>query len=415
MGQPTVMIFAGGSRGDVQPCLALGQALVRRGIAVRVLASMRYERLIAETGVRFYPLPVDPAEIIESVAGQELLSGRPGPFAFIRRMNRVLRPCVETVLDHAQACAQGADLVLAPTLGLFGVHLSQCLGVAHAVLHFQPSQPTGAFPHPFVPARTLGSLGNRVSYDAVDMGTWLLARRFLNRWRVRERGLAPLPLLSPLRMVRRAPVLCAFSPAVVQRPADWGPNVHLTGFWNLERPSWTPPERLRAFLEAGPPPVYVGFGSMRTPDPRRTDRMVRAALRRAGLRGVLAGDPAMSEDDMLVVSDTPHEWLFPRMAGVVHHGGAGTTFAALRAGVPSVVCPFFGDQPYWGARVHALGAGPRPLPARDLTAGSLLQRLSALTGEAAYRRCARRLGGALRAEDGAGRACRVLRGVLACL
>jgi UDP:flavonoid glycosyltransferase YjiC (YdhE family) len=412
MGQPAVMIFAGGSRGDVQPCLALGQALVRQGIAVRVLASMRYEQLIAESGVAFHPLLVDPTEIIESIAGQELLSGRAGPLAFIRKMNRVLRPCIETVLEQAQACAQGVDLVLAPTLGLFGVHLSQCLGVPHAVLHFQPSQPTGAFPHPFVPARTLGSFGNRLSYDAVDMGSWLLSRRFLNRWRVREMGLEPMPLLSPLRMIRHATVLCAFSPAVVRRPADWGPNVHLTGFWNLERPLWTPPDRLQDFLDAGPPPVYVGFGSMRTPDPRRTDRMVRAALRRAGLRGLLAGDPATSEDDMLVVSDTPHEWLFPRMAAVVHHGGAGTTFAALRAGVPSMACPFFGDQPYWGARIHELGAGPRPLPARHLTAQELVRRLTALTGDATYRDSARRLRHALRAEDGADRACRVLRQVL---
>ncbi|WP_340373782.1 glycosyltransferase [Streptomyces sp. SS7] len=408
MGQPTVMIFAGGSRGDVQPCLALGQALLRQGIAVRVLASMRYEDLAAEAGVRFHPLPVDPAAVIESVAGQELLSGRKGPVSFIRRMNRVLRPCVETILEQAQACARGADLVLAPTLGLFGVHLSQSLGVPHAVMHFQPSQPTGAFPHPFVPARTLGSLGNRASYDVVDIGTWLLSRRYLNRWRAEERGLPPMPLLSPLRASRRATVLCAFSPTVVERPADWGPNVHVTGFWSFERPGWTPPHRLRAFLGAGSPPVYVGFGSMRTPDPHRTDRSVRAALRRAGLRGVLAGDPATSEDDMLVVSDTPHEWLFPRMAAVVHHGGAGTAFTALRAGVPSMACPFFGDQPYWGARIHRLGAGPRPLPARDLTASELAQRLTALTGSTVYADGAQRLGDALRAEDGAGRACRVL-------
>ncbi|WP_432133126.1 MULTISPECIES: glycosyltransferase [unclassified Streptomyces] len=406
----TVMLFAAGSRGDVQPCLALAQSLMRHGHAVRVLASTRYEQLITSTGAGFHPVAADPSDIVGSATGQELLGSRQGPVAFVRTMNRVLRPHIENLLDEAFACAAGADLVLAPAFGLFGVHLNQRLGVPHAVVHFQPSQPTRAFPHPFVPAaRRLGPFGNRVSYDIVDAGTWLLSRRHVNRWRVRHHGLAPLPRLSPMRATRRSTVLCAFSPTVVPRPSDWGPDVHVTGFWDFPQPDWRPPQRLTAFLLAGPPPVYVGFGSMRTGDPRRTDRTVRAALRRAGLRGVLLGDPSTSEDDMLVLAEAPHGWLFPRMAAVVHHGGAGTTCAALRAGVPNVVCPFFGDQPYWASRVHALGAGPPPLPARDLTADALAEQLTAVTGNTAFGESARRIAGALRAEDGANRACDVLR------
>ncbi|MET9394294.1 glycosyltransferase [Streptomyces sp. NPDC006624] len=404
------MMFAAGSRGDVQPCLALARSLMQHGHAVRVLASARYEQLITSTGAGFHPVAADPSDIVGSATGQELLGSRQGPLAFVRTMSKVLRPHVENLLDEAFACAAGADLVLAPTFGLFGAHLNQRLGIPHAVVHFQPSQPTRAFPHPFVPAaRKLGGLGNRVSYDIVDAGTWLLSRRHVNRWRLRHNGQPPLPVLSPLRATRRSTVLCAFSPTVVARPSDWGPNVHVTGFWDFAQPDWQPPQRLRDFLLAGPPPVYAGFGSMRSGDPRRTDRSVRAALRRAGLRGVLLGDPSTGEDDMLVLADAPHDWLFPRMAAVVHHGGAGTTCAALRAGVPAVVCPFFGDQPYWAARVHALGAGPPPLPARTLTVEALTERLTAVTRDAVYAESARRVAGALRAEDGANRACDVLR------
>ncbi len=404
-----VVIFAAGSRGDVQPCLALGRALLRRGDTVRILASLRYRRLIAEAGLDLHPLPVDPVEIVESAEGQELLAGRRNPVAFIRHMDRVLRPRMMSMLEETQVGAKGADLVLAPTFSFLGLHLSEYLQVPHAVIHFQPSQPTKVFPHPFAPAaRMLGGVGNRLSFGAVDLGSWMVFRRFVNAWRRETLGLPELSRSAPFRPVRQAPVLCAFSPTVVPRPSDWGRNVHVTGFWHHEQPLWTPSRRLLAFLSDGPPPVYVGFGSMKTGDPEATDALVRTALRRANLRGVLPGDPATSEDDILVVGDTPHDWLFPRMAAVVHHGGAGTTASALRAGRPSLICPFFGDQPYWAARVHELGAGPAPLPIRKLTVAALVDRLHALTRHAPYTETALGLGRTLAAEDGVARACQVL-------
>ncbi|MFF3820966.1 glycosyltransferase [Streptomyces bluensis] len=405
----TVVIFAAGSRGDVQPCLALGRALTRQGDAVRLLASSRYEQLITAAGLQFHALPADPGEIIDSPEGQELLAGKRNPVAFIRGIDRIVRPLFSRLLAETQAGAEGADLVLAPTFGFLGVHLSQYLRVPHAIIHFQPSQPTGVFPHPFAPAaRFLGAFGNRLSFEAVDLGSWLMCRRFINTWRREGLGVPALSPLGPWRRVRQAPVLCAFSEAVVPRPPDWGPHVHMTGFWHHEQPLWKPPRRLLDFLDDGPPPVYVGFGSMKAGDPEATDRLVRAALRRAGLRGVLAGDPATSDADMFVVGDTPHSWLFPRMAAVVHHGGAGTTASALRAGVPSLVCPFFGDQPYWADRVHSLGVGPKPLPSRQLTVSALADRLRAVTGDGGHTEAARRLGRALTAEDGVARACHVL-------
>lgn len=410
----TVVIVAAGSRGDVQPFLALGGGLTGRGHAVRVIASPRYQDLVTAAGMDFHALSHDPAEIVASPEGQELLLGGRGPVGFVRGIRRILRPLLERMLAEVQAGAEGADLVLAPSFGFLGLHLSQYLHVPHAVVHFQPSQPTRAFPHPLARgAPPLGPLGNRCSFEAVDLASWMMSRRTVNTWRRENLGLRPLSPLAPVSRVRRAPVLCAFSPAVVPRPADWGPNVHVTGFWFHEQPRWTPPRPLLAFLDTGPPPVYVGFGSMRTGDPEATDRVVRAALRRAGLRGVLAGDPATGEDDMFVADGIPHHWLFPRMAAVVHHGGAGTTATALRAGVASLVCPFFGDQPYWAERVHRLGAGPKPLPARDITVESLTDGLRAVTGGPGHTEGARRLGAALKAEDGVAHACRALDGVLA--
>lgn len=397
----TVMIFAAGSRGDVQPCLALGHALTQQGDTVRLLASTRYQHLGHSSAVDFRPLSADPAEIMESSQGQQLLASRRNPAAFIRGLNRVLRPRITQVLEETRAAAEGADLVLAPTFGFLGLHLSQYLRVPHAVIHFQPSQPTTAFPHPMTPAaRLLGRPGNRLSFDAVDAGSWLMCRPFINQWRREHLGLPPLSPLGPFRHIRRAPVLCAFSPALVPRPPDWGSNVHLTGFWQHQQPSWKPPQRLLDFLAEGPPPVYIGFGSMKPPDPRATDHVIRTALRHAGLRGVIAADPATSEEDVLALDDIPHDQLFPHMAAIVHHGGAGTTATALRAGKPSLICPFFGDQGYWAGRVHRLGAGPPPLPFRQLTLSALTQRLRQLTQHPAYTTAARRLARQLAGEDG---------------
>lgn len=410
-----VVVFAAGSRGDIQPCVALGQGLAARGDRVRMIASARYAALVAAAGLELAPLTADPAEILHTEEGQQLLAGGRNPVKFLRNFRRILGPLAERSLAEILDACKDADLLLCPTAGFLGEHLGEHLGIPWALVHFQPSEPTRAFPHPLVPqGRLLGPWGNRKSFQAVDQVAWQLARPFINPWRQAELGLGKLPLRGPMHRVRRdrRPALCCFSPAVVPRPADWPPYVHVTGYWFLDESGYQPPEELTRFLDAGPPPVYVGFGSMVPPDRAMADRLVRTALRLAGVRGVLQADPqegpAASEDDMFAVADVPHSWLFPRMAAVVHHGGAGTTAAGLRAGVPTVVCPFFGDQPYWGERVAALGAGPRPLPFRDLSVPKLAAALRQAVEHPPIRAGAAALGRRISTEDGVSRACDVL-------
>jgi sterol 3beta-glucosyltransferase len=409
-----IVIIAAGSRGDIQPCVALGRGLTARGDKVRLVASSRYEAMVAAAGLEFAALTADPTEILTSEKGQEWLAGGRDPVKFIRNFKQIIEPMARRLLSEALTASQDAELLLAPTIGFFGEHVGEHLNIPRALIHFQPSQPTGEFPHPLLPqGRLLGSAGNRLSFQAVDQMAWQLLRPFINPWRQRSLGLAKLPLRGPMHRVRRdrRPVLCCFSESVVPRPADWPSYVHTTGYWFLDGdPDWAPPRELADFLAAGPPPVYVGFGSMVPKDAARTDALVRAALRRAGLRGVISGDPAQAPraDDLLVVNEVPHAWLFPRMAAVVHHGGAGTTAAGLRAGVPTIVCPFFGDQPYWGERVAALGAGPKSLPVKRLTAGDLAAALQQAVRSGRIRSAAARLGESISAEDGVEAACDVL-------
>ena len=214
------------------------------------------------------------------------------------------------------------------------------------------------------------------------------------------------------------PVLYAFSPRVVPPPPDWTPDVHVTGYWFLDRPDYAPPPELVRFLEAGPPPIYVGFGSMAGADPERTSVAVLEALERAEQRGVVAtgwgGLTARAVPPHVLVTDAvPHDWLFPRVRAVVHHGGAGTTAAGLRAGKPTVICPFAVDQPFWGGRVAALDAGPKPIPAQRLTAETLADAIRLAACDPFYGQRAAEVGAAIGQEDGVGRAVEVIEAHLA--
>jgi UDP:flavonoid glycosyltransferase YjiC (YdhE family) len=246
---------------------------------------------------------------------------------------------------------------------------------------------------------------------------WAHLRPLINRARCDVLGLPPFALLGPpMAFFERTPTLAAYSPRVIPRPPDWGANQHVTGYWFVDSaPDWRPPAALADFLASGPPPVCVGFGSMSDGDAAQATEVVSQAVEATGQRAVLltgwgALRPAARSDRLFAAEAVAHDWLFPRTAGVIHHGGAGTTAAALRAGVPSVVVPFAGDQFLWGRRVFALGVGPRPIPRHKLSAGRLTAALRALADDGAMRRRAADLGAAIRAEDGVGNAVRLVCG-----
>jgi sterol 3beta-glucosyltransferase len=277
--------------------------------------------------------------------------------------------------------------------------------------------PTGAFPSfvfPELPRRLpLGEPAraayNRLTYRLLPRLTRGMYGSVVARWRRETLGLRDAR--SGAGDLARAdgrpvPVLLAFSPHVVPRPSDWPASVAVTGYWFLDsEPGWAPPPALSAFLAAGPPPVFVGFGSMAGRDPARAARTVLDAVARSGERAVVVtGWGGLRVDDppagVYVAETVPYDWLLPRVAAVVHHGGAGTLAAGLRAGKPSVVCPFVADQPFWGARVAALGVGPAPIPQRRLTAEGLAAAIRVAVTDPAMRARAERLGAAIRSEDG---------------
>ena len=274
--------------------------------------------------------------------------------------------------------------------------------------------PTRAFPTPVLPAASLGGSLNRLSYGAFLRISTASFHRTINRWREETLGLPPRGLLASELELRGEPVsiLVGCSPHVVPPPADWGPSTTMTGYWFLDGAGdWRPPAHLAAFLEDGPPPVYVGFGSLGGWTSEEVVGAALAALERAGKRGVLAtgGVPLRAPDNVCVIESAPHEWLFPRMAAVVHHGGAGTTAEGLRAGKPTVICPTtLNDQLFWGRRVRDLGVGPEPIPQKKLTAETLLRAIKTSPEDGNVRERAAVLGERIRAERGVARAVEVI-------
>ncbi len=237
---------------------------------------------------------------------------------------------------------------------------------------------------------------------------WQGFRAADRRARTQVLGIPPAPFWGPFHAdcLQKTPILYGYSPSVIPKPPDWGDNVHVTGYWFLDTDDdWTPPPDLLAFLEAGPPPVYVGFGSMSSRNPEETGRIVLDALERSGQRAVvLAGWGGLQmtnvPDTVFRLESVPFSWLFPRVSAVVHHGGAGTTSAGLKAGVPSIIVPFFGDQPFWGKHVAELGAGPTPIPRRKLTAARLADAIHQAVTDRTMRTSAADLGARIHAEDG---------------
>ena len=373
-----------GSRGDVEPFVALALALQRQGADVRLVTHARFRPMADRYQVPFASLPGDPAELMATAAGRRALTSGRNVGQFLTAFRQLTEHMALPIWDAAAAAMQDRDVLIYSTFAFHGHYLAKHLGMRAVAAHLQPLLPTGAFTSPAMPFPLPGPLLKRWSHAAALQMFWRQARAGALRLTERVPGLVVPRDIPFADVLRGEECLVAVSPAVVPRPRDWPPEVHLTGYWRLPpQPDFTPPPGLAAFLEDGPPPVYVGFGSLAQPEPDRVRSLVDAALARVGRRGVVnsgwSGIAGVDSSTVHVVEDVPHAWLFPRMAAVVHHGGAGTIAAALCAGVPSVVVPHFGDQWFWAECVQRLGAGVSVARQR-LTVDALAAAITAALG-----------------------------------
>jgi UDP:flavonoid glycosyltransferase YjiC (YdhE family) len=410
-------VFAAGSRGDIQPCVALGKALQRAGYWVALAAPEDYAGFIQEHKLGFRPLRGDVQKIMASDTGRNFMeTGGSNPIKSIRAIRKLIRPIVMDMAQDAYAACRDADAIIClGVFSAFGKSISEALSIP--LIHIEPTPllPTRAFPAPSWPVqRNLGGWHNYFSGLAMLEVIWQWHRPFVNEFRA-GLGLPGYSFAKFVQTLRTTPMLSAYSSAIIPHPEDWSDSVHVTGYLFLDaQPDWQPSKELAAFLEAGDPPVCIGFGSMSGRKAQALAGIILEAIGSSGQRGLLlTGWGGLQVDrapeNVFVLESAPHSWLFPRMAAVVHHGGAGTTAEGLRAGVPNVIVPFIFDQYFWGARVKALGLGPEPIPQKKLTAERLAQAIRAAVTDPAMRRRAQACGLAIRAEDGSGNALKVIR------
>ena len=411
-----ITLFAAGSRGDVQPCVALSKGLQQAGYRVCFAAPQDFGDFIRAHGVDFYPLRGDVQQIMAGDTGRAFMeTAGANPLKSIAAMRKMMAPVVmRMVRDAYEACRDADALICLGVFSPFGQSIAEERRIPLINIEPTPLLPTRAFAAPSWPIqRNLGGLHNILSGIAMLQVVWLWYRPFVTDFR-RRLGLPARGAAYFYRALRKNPMVGAYSPNIIAQPADWPQSVHVSGYLFLDSAhGWQPSPELETFLDAGDPPVYVGFGSMAGRNPQQLAEMVLEALAMSGRRGVLMTGwgglrAETARENVFVLDSAPHHWLFPRMAAVVHHGGAGTTAEGLRAGVPSVVVPFVLDQPFWGTRVSALGVGPPPLPQKRLTAGRLANAIRIATTDVGMKQRAGARGAAIRAEQGVDNAVKII-------
>ncbi|KAL2842748.1 hypothetical protein BJY01DRAFT_264410 [Aspergillus pseudoustus] len=384
-----IVIQVVGSRGDVQPFIALGNELQKHGHRVRLATHDTFATFVRDSGLEFYPIGGDPAELMAYMVKNpglipQLHSLRAGDIQKKREMVAEMldgcwRSCIED--DPVSGKPFVAEAIIANPPSFAHVHCAQALGIPLHLMFTMPWTSTRAVPHPLANLKyseTTQEMANYWSYAIVEWLTWQGLGDVINKWRGKL-DLEPVPVTEGpmLAETLKIPFTYCWSPALMAKPVDWPAHIDVCGFFFRDPPEYKPPQSLEAFLANGPEPVYIGFGSIVIDDPEQFTATILEAVRRAGTRAIisrgwskLGGEPS---DSVYYIDDCPHEWLFQNVSAVVHHGGAGTTACGLRNGCPTAIVPFFGDQPFWGNLIASSGSGPKPIPYREVNADGLAE------------------------------------------
>lgn len=395
-----------GTEGDARPFAALCRGLLDAGHEAHLLADAATLGSAQALGVPTTALAgdirgtLDPGQSIGSVVSRGA-TWKDATRALAGIANEHAESWLGTIIEAARGC----DAILVAGLAAYaGLSAAEAVGVKAIGSGMIPLTPTSAFGSAFLPPGRVPRWLHCASHGFVNAMLWRAFRDRTNAARARF-GLAPRRAVWS-----RHPMVYGVSPALLARPADWPGNAHLCGQWLPASDRWSPPAYLVRFLASGEEPIYIGFGSMTGFDAERLMRELMAAIggRRVLFHPGWSGfEPRGLAPNVLVIGDTPHDWLFPRTSMVIHHGGSGTSHSAARAGVPSIVAPFAADQHFWAERLRQAGAAPAPVDGRHPTAQAFAHALAAAGSQAMQER-ARRLGDSMRRENGVATAVSVL-------
>lgn len=404
-----IVMLIVGTRGDVQPFVAIAKRLQDYGHRVRLATHANFKEFVLTAGLEFYPLGGDPKVLAEyMVKNKGFLPSGPSEIPVQRNqmkdiINSLLPACKEP--DPDSGISFKADAIIANPPAYGHTHVAEALRIPIHVFFTMPWTPTSEFPHPL--SRVKQPAGYRLSYQIVDSLIWLGIRDMINDLRKKKLKLRPVTYLSGTQSSgSNIPYGYMWSPHLVPKPKDWGPQIDVVGFCFLDLASnYEPPAELVKWLEAGDKPIYIGFGSLPVQEPETMTEIIVEALQRTKQRGIInkgwggLGNLKEPKDFVYLLDNVPHDWLFPRCKAVVHHGGAGTTAAGLKAACPTTIVPFFGDQPFWGERVHARGVGPAPIPVDEFSLHKLEDAINFMLDDK-VKSSAETLAKAMKDEDG---------------
>ena len=410
-----ISIITIGSRGDVQPCIALGMGLLKTGHQVQIVADEIFRKPITERKLSFAPIYTNPKKFFD----EDIFKIGKNIFQLskcIREQFKIIGPRhFKEVLD----ALDNVDLILFSPLASAAFHIAELKKIPCVGSYLQPVTPTKEFAPTFVHELPFWfpfkRFFNRLLFRLNNKIYFYLVKDVINECRKEILNLEPLPWkVYSNADLSDMPIIYGFSKYIIPRPNDWKSNVNVTGYWFLDNDSnWKPPQDLLEFIESGPPPIYFGFGSMIDKEIAVVIKIIVEVLGKTHQRGIISGGwNELSElklpSNIFLVNDIPHEWLFPQMAVVVHHGGAGTTAAGFKAGVPSIVVPFAFDQPFWGNLVYKLGVGPKPIPRKKLTVKKLVDAINSVLDSTKFKEKATALSEKLKAEDGVATAVKII-------
>ncbi|KAH6652352.1 hypothetical protein BKA67DRAFT_520701 [Truncatella angustata] len=431
-----IAIHIVGSRGDVQPFIPIALLLTKPPYRhrVRICTHPVFKDFVEGKGLEFFSIGGDPEALMAYMVKNPGLfpsreSVKAGDIGKRRKemasiMDGAWRSCIEAgdgmgdrvVAADVQSTKDLfiADAIIANPPSMAHIHCAEKLGVPLHMVFTMPWSPTHTFHHPLA-AMQYGqaetSTANYLSFIMMELLTWQGLGDVINKFRTRTLKLDPISplwghqLLSRLRL----PFTYLWSESLIPKPSDWGPNIHIAGFSFLSQAlSYTPPSDLESFLNAGPPPIYIGFGSIVVEDSQALTKLIFDAVELAQVRAIVSKGwggigAGVVPDNIYLIGDCPHDWLFQKVSCVVHHGGAGTTAAGLAAGCSTVVVPFFGDQPFWGQMIARAGAGPEPVSFKKMTAQSLANSIR-FAVKPEVQAAAKKVALQIAEEDGAGNA-----------
>lgn len=413
-----IVVMVIGSRGDIQPFLQIGRELKKYGHRVRIATHPAFKSFVEnDVGLEFFSVGGDPSELMafmvknpglipsmQTVREGEIARRRKGMAEMFEGFWRACVNATDDESDKANIRMMGdrspfiADAIIANPPSFAHVHIAERLGIPLHIMFTFPYTPTQAFPHPLANIKTQKSnvdtnYVNFMSYPLVEMMTWQGLGDLVNNFRKKTLGLEPVSSLwAPGALFRmKVPYTYMWSPGLAPKPKDWGPEIDIAGYVFLDLASnFKPPKELTDFLDAGDKPVYIGFGSIVVDDPDKFTKLIFDAVKKAGVRALVSkgwgglGDDDNTPDNIFMLENTPHDWLFPKVSAVIHHGGAGTTAIGLKCAKPTMIVPFFGDQPFWGSMVAEKKAGAHEsIPYKKLTVDKLAEGIKqCLTEEA---------------------------------